>query len=87
MTPTDKAVKEAIKNGHFLQEPANGEDLKYKIGDRVKFTNPYGVTFHNHTILGYVPSDHALYKYGKRYFIDTDCFWFPKTEESLTPAN
>lgn len=52
-----------------------------KAGDKVTFTNEYGVKFPGHRVLGFCRptlGDHCVY-------LDTDCYWFPKKLESLQP--
>ena len=58
--------------------------LKFKIGDKVTFTNSYGVVFPGHKITGYCETNHVLYQYGARYYIDTDSYWYPVAEDTLT---
>jgi hypothetical protein len=84
MKTQQQEIKEAIANGRILQTPDNNEKLKYAIGDRVTFRNDCGVLFSGLKIIGYAPSDHALYKYGNRYFLDKDSWWYPNPESSLT---
>ena len=59
-------------------------DLKFKVGDRVTFTNEFGVVFEGHTVTGFYEETGLLYQYGRRYYIDTDCYWFPKKESELS---
>lgn len=67
--------------------PENGEKLKYNIGDTVKYTNEYGVSFGPRTIIGFYKRSEAisLYAQGCRYYIDSGCPWMPVKESSLTP--
>lgn len=65
--------------------PENGSPLKFKAGDRVIFTNEYGVRFQL-TVTGYYSRPEepcALYARGCRYFLDWACHWFPVEESSL----
>lgn len=69
--------------------PENGQPLKFKVGDKVTFTNDYGVEFHNLTVTGlYTKPDCecSLYANGARYYLDTDAHWFPHKESSLRHA-
>lgn len=68
--------------------PENGQPLKFKAGDRVIFTNCYGVWFRC-TVTGlYRPEKvDSLYATGRRYMLDYDCHWMPATEESLSVDN
>ena len=62
--------------------PENGQSLRFKIGDRVIFTNDYGVVFDEFSVTGYY-TEGDLYQYGYRYLLDWDCPWFPVKESSL----
>ena len=55
---------------------------KFKLGDKVTFTNQYGVEFKDKTIIGF-SHDGDLHKYGNHIHIDTDAYWFPHKEEEL----
>lgn len=86
MATQQQEIEKAIKEGRILQIPANGEKLKYAIGDCVTLRNNYGVLFPDLKIIGYAPIDHALYKYGNRYFLEKESWWYPNPESSLTPC-
>lgn len=58
--------------------PESASDLK--IGDKVTFTNDYGCVFENKTIMGFCKD----WLEGRHVYIDSDCYWFPKSIESLT---
>lgn len=51
-----------------------------KVGDKVTFTNDYGIKFENRIIVGIDKNDF----YGRRFFLNKDSFWFPVRRESLT---
>lgn len=55
--------------------------LKLKIGQKVAFTNSYGVVFTGHEILGFVKPTRLT---GGCVLLDYDCYWFPAKVESLT---
>jgi hypothetical protein len=55
---------------------------KVKIGDKVTYTNPNGVVFPGHTVVGFCDWDWDTFK--GRVFIDSDSPWFPVEESSLT---
>lgn len=58
--------------------PTN-KDLQ--VGDRVMFTNDYGVVFGPHEILAFGDPE------GKRcVFLDSDAYWFADRPDQLTPA-
>jgi len=54
-------------------------ETDYKVGDKVTFTNEYGVSFAGNTVIGF--SDEPLY--GRFIHLDHDCYWFPVKPESL----
>lgn len=52
----------------------------FKLGDRVTFTNEYGVAFEGNRIIGFgLPA----YKGGGTVYLDKDAYWFPVSPESL----
>lgn len=51
-----------------------------KVGDKVTFTNDYGVKFNNRIIVGIDSTDF----HGRRFYLNSDSFWFPVRRESLT---
>jgi len=65
-------------------EAAQTPILKYKIGDRVTFTNSQGVIFENKTILGFCSEESNLHQYGYRYYLDKDSYWMPVEEKRLS---
>ena len=55
-----------------------GEDLP------VIYTNDYGVQFKQRVTGLYQPSEPcSLYATGRRYLLDTDCYWMPVAEANL----
>jgi hypothetical protein len=65
--------------------PENGQSLKYKSGDRVIYTNEFGVEFASRVLDFYTEKTDALYCLGRRYLLDKDSWWFPVAESSLRP--
>ena len=55
-------------------------DCGFKIGDKVTYTNSYGVSFKGHTVIGFAENDEF---YGKFIYIDTDCYWSSVKPSSL----
>lgn len=51
-----------------------------KVGDKVTFTNDYGVSFVNLTIIGFADDDSF---YNRFIHLDSDCYWFPVKLESV----
>jgi len=64
--------------GRNIQSESDRTDLKK--GDKVTFTNDFGVVFEDHEILGFDSKDF----YGRFIYLDYDCFWFPAKPENLT---
>lgn len=54
----------------------------FKVGDRVIFTNDYGVSFHK-VVRGFTrkPQGVDILRF---VYLDLDCWWFPVEPESLT---
>ena len=68
--------------------PENGQSLKFKIGDRIVYTNPQGVKF-NLKVTGFykkMSNDDAMYAKGARYLLDWDCPWYPAEEKRMELA-
>lgn len=59
-----------------------GQDHNFKLGDKVTFTNDYGVVFKGHTIIGFRESDPDFLP-DRTIYIDTDCHHFPKRPDQL----
>lgn len=66
------------KKDYKLTDSAQG----LKVGDRVTFTNDNGVVFPGHTILAIDANEEGFY--GRRFFLDYDCYWFPAHADNLT---
>jgi hypothetical protein len=65
--------------------PENGKPLKFAVGQRVVFTNDYGVSFVLQITRFYSrETDAAMYANGYRYLVDSSSPWFPVREASLT---
>lgn len=62
------------------KEPPFPCDLK--VGDTVTFTNDYGVSFHGLKVTGFAKKEDC--EYGRFIFLNTSCYWFPKTLEQVT---
>lgn len=62
-----------------MQQQPISESL-LKVGNKVTFTNEYGVAFSGHTIQGF-PTDK---EYAYKAYIDSDCYWCAKPFNSLT---
>jgi hypothetical protein len=65
--------------------PENGQQLRFKIGDSVIFTNRAGIEFHV-IIAGYYERPQepcGLYAQGARYLLSWESPWFPVAERTL----
>lgn len=51
------------------------------VGDTVTFTNEYGVSFYGLTVVG-IDKSNAFYN--RRFYTNSDAYWFPHTREELT---
>lgn len=73
----DQQQKDFISN--LLTEPP--VPCQFKVGDSVTFTNEFGVSFENRTVVGFAndPND----SYGRFIHLADDAYWFPKSPESL----
>ncbi len=72
----DPATDPAVING--IQE-AYG----FRRGDTVKHTNPYGMTFGPHTVIGFVQEPGATSLPENTVYIDSDSPWYPVKPSSL----
>lgn len=68
----------AAKRGMTLIDSLNG----LAVGDTVTFTNEYGVSFEGLTIIGI--ADESYNFYNRRFFLNSDAYWFPHLESELT---
>lgn len=57
-------------------------EVDYKVGDKVTFTNDYGMSFPNQKIIA-IGKDPELWKYGQCIYLDKDSYWHPVKPESL----
>lgn len=71
--PSDDA---AVING--IQE-AYG----FKVGDIVEYTNPYGLTFVPHKVVGFVQDPNPDFLPDNTVYIDSDFPWYPVKPLSL----
>lgn len=53
---------------------------EFKVGDRVTFTNDYGVKFHDRVVTGFSPS----VENGRFVYLDNDSWWFPLNPAQLS---
>ena len=55
----------------------------FKVGDKVTFTNDYGVVFKGFKVLAFDTNP----RFGSVVYINTDCYWAPKRIKNLTLEN
>lgn len=63
----------------LAKEPPIACDLR--VGDKVTFTNDYGVIFPDMTVRGF---DHEAEEGDRFIYTDSDAWWFPHTRAQLT---
>lgn len=56
----------------------------FKVGDKVTFTNEFGVSFNGLTIIG-IEKDNSFY--GRQIYTNSDAYWFPHKPSELTHEN
>lgn len=79
-------LRKGNEAGHFVQRLSDimpNPKIDFKVGDRVVFTNDYGVSFPDMMIIA-IGKDNGLWKYGRCIYLDNDCYWFPVKPESLS---
>lgn len=72
---------EQVKEGLF-QECPFGSGLK--VGDKVTYTNDYGVSFENREIIGFGDKKTSWEGY---IYLDKDSYWFPVALKSVKLEN
>lgn len=72
--PTIREVKKRLSNVSPIP-------CDFAAGDKVTFTNPQGVVFTGHRVIGF---DAPQYEGGGFIYLDYDCYWFPTHPENLT---
>ena len=60
-----------------LSEIIPSPEVDFKVGDKVAYTNPYGVTFHSFTII------EIKYKLSFDIYLNKDSYWYPVKPEEL----
>lgn len=82
----EEVMAEHDKNKPFA--PENGQPLRFAVGDKVVFTNDFGVEF-TRTVIGIYERPSTAcgqYAHGARYYLDSGASWFPHKESSLRMA-
>lgn len=52
-----------------------------KVGDVVTFTNEYGLSFPDLTVIGIADQHYDFYD--RKFFLDKDAYWFPLKRKEL----
>ncbi len=79
-------LRKGSKAGHLVQRLSDivpNPKIDFKPGDRVVFTNDFGVSFSNMTIIA-ISKHNDLWKYGHCIYLDKESYWFPVKYESVT---
>lgn len=71
-------VQNFIKKEKLSQFPLNGE--QFKVGDKVTFTNDYGVSFSDLRVVGF---SNEIYPNSGTIYLDYDCYWFPTKPKTI----
>ena len=77
--------KWAVGRSHILNEL---EGCPLKAGDKVTFTNTFGVEFPHREVMGIQATDFTKQQFPScneiRVYLDYDCYWLPARISSLT---
>lgn len=76
-----KSIKDMVEND---LSPVPPVECDFKTGDTVTFTNEYGVKFEGLKVIGFEKGIDPDWMPGKFVYLNTSCYWFPKSPESLT---
>lgn len=79
-------LRKGNEAGHFVERLSDivpNPKIDFKAGDRVVFTNDYGVSFVDQTIIA-IGKHNDLWKYGHCIYLDKDSYWFPVKPDSLS---
>lgn len=79
-------LRKGNEAGHFVQRLSDivpNPKIDFKVGDKVVFTNDYGVSFIDQTIIA-IGRHNDLWKYGHCIYLDNDSYWYPVKPESLS---
>lgn len=76
-----QSIQDMVKNDLSKFPPVACD---FKLGDVVTFTNEYGVKFKGLKVIGFEKEIDPDWLPGRFIYLDTSCYWFPKSPESLT---
>lgn len=72
-----------IEYDEFLRGLENEPPIEcqFEVGDKVTYTNEYGVSFPGYQIVGFAKDDDF---YGRFIYLDNSSWWFPVKPSELT---
>ena len=76
-----QSVQDMVKNELSPVPPA---ECAFKTGDTVTFTNDYGVKFEGLKVVGFEKEIDPDFLPNRFVYLNTSCYWFPESPESLT---
>ena len=76
-----QSVQDMVKNE---LSPVPPVECAFKLGDTVTFTNEYGVKFEGLKVIGFEKEIDLDFLPNRFVYLNTSCYWFPKSPESLT---
>lgn len=79
-------LRKGDEAGHFVQRLSDiipNPKIDLKPGDRVVFTNDFGVSFTDLTVIA-IGKHNDLWKYGYCIYLDKESYWFPVKPESVS---
>lgn len=75
-----QSVQDMVKNE---LQPIPPAECAFKTGDTVTFTNDCGVKFEGLTVIGFEKEMNPDFLPNRFVYLNTSCYWFPKSPESL----
>lgn len=78
-------IRKGFESGEFKQKLSDiieNPKIDFKVGDKVTYTNDYGVSFPDITIIA-ISKQNNLWKYGNCIHLNKDSYWYPVKPESL----
>ena len=79
-------LRKGNEAGHFVQRLSDivpNPKIDFKVGDKVVFTNDFGVSFTDMKIIA-ISKYNYLWCYGHCIYLDKESYWYPVKPESLS---
>ena len=79
-------LRKGNEAGHFVQRLSDivpNPKIDFKVGDKVVFTNDFGVSFTDLTIIA-IGKHNDIWKYGHCIYLDKESYWFPVKPENIS---